>query len=92
MKQIISKKNVQCKPEIEYPCQWQYKVIGTDRDTLVQLIEDLVTPEPYSLEDSNTSSSGRYISLNLEITVASDQERLHLYESLAAHVAVKVVL
>ena len=30
------------KPNIDYPCNWQYKVIGTDVDQMIKTIEEIV--------------------------------------------------
>lgn len=81
-----------CKPKIDYPCLWQYKVIATDCLQIRQIVNEHVGDAPYSLSESNKSSGGKYVSMNLELTVQSDSHRLRLYEVLAAHPAVKVVL
>ena len=81
-----------CRPEIEYPCVWQYKVIGTERQAVREAIAACLGDAPYSVSDSRVSRGGRYVSLNLEVTVYSDFNRLRLYEVLGDHPAVKVIL
>jgi putative lipoic acid-binding regulatory protein len=81
-----------CRPRIDYPCVWQYKVIVTEAKPVRTAISEHLGDAPYSLSESKRSSGGRYISLNLELTVHSDYHRLRLYEVLSAHPAVKVVL
>ncbi len=81
-----------CRPEIEYPCVWQYKVIGMDGQALREAIAGYLGDVPYSVSDSRVSRGGRYVSLNLEVTVYSDFNRLRLYEVLGGHPAVKVIL
>ncbi len=81
-----------CKPKIDYPCLWQYKVIATDCAQIRKIVEEHLGDAPYSLSESNRSSGGKYVSMNLEMTVNSDYHRLRLYEVLTAHPAVKVVL
>jgi len=81
-----------CTPQIDYPCVWQYKVIATDADPVRSVISEHLGDAPYSLSESKRSSSGKYISMNLELTVHSDYHRQRLYEVLSAHPAVKVVL
>ena len=46
----------------------------------------------WRLTDSHVSSGGRYVSMNLEVTVDGDEERLALYRLLAADPAIRVVL
>lgn len=81
-----------CKPKIDYPCLWQYKVIATDCAQIRRIVEEHLGDAPYSLSESNRSSGGKYVSMSLEMTVHSDYHRLRLYELLTAHPAVKVVL
>ena len=81
-----------CRPRIDYPCVWQYKVIVTETEPVRATLSEHLGDAPYSLSESKKSSGGRYVSLNLELTVHSDYHRLRLYEVLSAHPAVKVVL
>ena len=92
MEKIPMQKSDGCKPRIDYPCLWQYKVIATDCALVRQIVADHLGDAPYSLTESNMSSGGKYISMSLELTVNSDYHRLRLYEVLTAHPAVKVVL
>ena len=81
-----------CKPEINYPCVWQYKVIGMERKAVQTALSEKLGDAPYSLSESRTSSKGKYISLNLELTVHNEEQRLQLYSSLTAHPSIKLVL
>ena len=81
-----------CKPEIDYPCVWQYKVIGMERKAVQAALSEQLGDAPYSLSESRTSKKGKYISFNLELTVQDDNQRLHLYSALTDHPAIKVVL
>ncbi len=81
-----------CEPTIEYPCLWQYTVIATDGTRLREIISDHLGDAPYSLSPSKKSGSGKYISMNLELTVNSDYHRLRIYEVLSSHSVVKMVL
>ncbi len=81
-----------CKPKIEYPCAWQYKIIGESASTISRLVADLVHEKEYALSRSNVSSGGRYVSMCLELTVGSEERRLELYRQLGQDPTVKVVL
>jgi hypothetical protein len=91
-KQIPQQSLEGCKPEIDYPCVWQYKVIGQERQTIQNALSQELGDAPYSLSASRTSKKGKYISLNLELTVQNEEERLHLYTVLKNHPAIKLVL
>ena len=79
-------------PTIDYPCRWQYKIIGESRVEIRRAVELHVRSRPLALTDSHISSGGRCVSMNLEVTVGGDEEWLLLYRLLAAEPAIKVVL
>ncbi len=80
------------KPEIDYPCNWQYKVIGENQDAIKQAIMDIAAPVPVVITYSHSSSSGKYHSLNANIEVQDEEARLAIYRALHDHPAIKVVL
>ncbi len=88
----MAQKNNACRLKLNYPCPWIYKVIGTDQDELRQAIMEIVTDTPCETGFSNSSSSGKYLCLNLEITVQSEEERDSIYLELKAHPHIKIVL
>lgn len=81
-----------CKPEIAYPCLWQYKIIGTDRDSIIDAVMDILPNTDHLLSNSHTSSGGRYVSMKLELVVQSEEQRLSLYNQLVENSSVKIVL
>ena len=81
-----------CSPEIDYPCQWQFRIIGEDRAAMHQAISTCVSTSVYTICDANVSSGGRFLSLSLEVTVNDDAERLHIYQHLAGDPAIRMVL
>jgi len=81
-----------CRPKIDYPCPWQYKIIGESATAITRLVADQVHEQHYTLTRSNVSSSGRYISMSLELVVYSEERRLELYRVLAEDPTVRVVL
>jgi putative lipoic acid-binding regulatory protein len=81
-----------CKPRIDYPCIWQYKIIGESFMAIRKVVEGAVADKYFTLTESNVSSSGRYVSMSLELTVHNDEQRLELYRIFAASQEIKVVL
>ena len=79
-------------PEIDYPCPWGYKVIGTDMERLRSAIAEVIQERPHTVTPSNRSVTGKYHCLNVDIVVASEECRLEIYEGLRRHPAVKIVL
>lgn len=82
----------QTKPKIDYPCPWLFKVIGFDRQEIEQVIAEVVGGVPFTITASKVSSGGKYQSVNLEMEVTSEENRHAVYQNLAAHPAIKVVL
>lgn len=80
------------RPIIDYPCTWQYKIIGESRAAIRKVVAEAVADRHFTLTDSNVSSSGRYVSMSLELTVHNDEQRLELYRIFAASQEIKVVL
>lgn len=81
-----------CKAQIDYPCVWQYKLIGADRQALQAAVAAQLGDAPYSLSDSRKSGGGKYLSMNLEVSVDDEEQRRSLHLALAGHPAVKMVL
>jgi len=81
-----------CKPKIDYPCQWQYKIIGESRADICRVVETAVQEQAYVLTDSNVSSSGRYISMNLDVTVQDEEQRIAFYRVMGDDPTIKVIL
>ena len=78
--------------KLVYPCEWLYKVIGSDKEQLHQAITHVVKDSSCSITPSNSSKTGKYHCLNLEITVQNEEERNLIYEALKEHPQVKLVL
>ncbi len=85
-------KTCKAKLTLEYPCQWTYKVIGTDQIYLENAIAEIITKQEYSIEFSKSSSSRKYLSLNIKLTVYSEKNRNSIYENLKSHPHIKMVL
>lgn len=89
---VMERKDNMCKVQIDYPCQWLYKVIGFDLETLRQALLEIVNNDSCDISFSNSSSTGKYHCLNLEVTVRSEEERNFIYLALKDHPQVKIVL
>lgn len=80
------------KLELEYPCNWRYKIVGEERELIEKAIHDVILEREHSLEHSNTSRTGKYVSLNLDLLVHNEDDRQFIYEALKAHQHVRMVL
>ena len=80
------------RPNIDYPTQWTYTVIGVDRSLLEHAISEVVQQRSHKIVLSNLSSKGRYVSLSLKLIVLNEEERRQIYEGLRDHPGIKIVL
>ena len=80
------------KPIIKYPCDWHYKVIGTDVHEMIKAIELAVEGMDYKISSSKVSSKGNYFSLNLKVFVTSEVIRDIIFSKLKDNEFVKMVL
>ncbi len=80
------------KPDIKYPCNWDYKIIGSDVDEMIDAIEMIVAGMDYKISSSNVSSNGNYFSLNLTVFVSSEIIRDIIFSKLSANEFIKVVI
>lgn len=79
------------RPEIIYPCNWDYKIIGTDVEEMVKVIEEAVGDLTYEISPSNISKKGNYFSLNLSVYVPSEIVRDIIFQKVSASAFVKIV-
>lgn len=79
------------KPQIDYPTQWEYRIIGKDKKELEEIVKEIF-PQGYELKDGQASSGGRFVSIVVSAEVASEQERNELFAKLKNHPQVSMVL
>ena len=80
------------KPEISYPCEWTIKIIGSNEKTMREVVSSIIKDRSYAATCSNTSRTGKYISLNIKLTLISAEEKQDYYAKLSAHTEIKFVL
>lgn len=86
------KKQTAEKQPIDYPCGWSFRIIGRDKKTMEQAITAYMRDAEYLLMASNTSRSGKYVSLNLETVVADENSRNQIYIDLKCLECVTLVI
>ena len=80
------------KPEIEYPAKWDYKIIESDVDEMLAAVEESIKGLDYEVFPSNVSTNEKYFSLNISIVVPSEIVRDLIFQNLAKHPAIKIVI
>ena len=84
--------NLEQKPEINFPCEWGYKVIGADKAKLETAIETSFGDKAYSIAKTAKSSKGNYTSISIKLTVFSQEEIDKFYNALSKQSDIKIVL
>ncbi|MBC8237429.1 MAG: DUF493 domain-containing protein [Helicobacteraceae bacterium] len=77
---------------LEYPTSWSYKLIGHEKEAIQKAIHDVILQREHSLNHSNNSKTGKYVSMNLDLVIQNEDERNFIYEALKAHQDIKMVL
>ncbi len=80
------------KLELEYPCSWSYKLIALCKDDIECAIKDVIDIREHKLIHSKNSSSGKFVSMNFEMLVHSEDERHFIFDELKKHNKIKFVL
>jgi putative lipoic acid-binding regulatory protein len=80
------------KPEIDYPCEWGYKIIGKDKVFLEASIFEVMGERDYKTPTSNTSSKGKFHALTTACLVDSQEDRDAIFKAFQNHDAVKMVI
>ena len=79
------------KPDITYPCKWEYRVIGESEERLREIIFE-VMPREYEIKSGKTSSKGHFVSVYAFVIVESESERNAIFAAIKARDEVKMVL
>jgi putative lipoic acid-binding regulatory protein len=80
------------EPRIDYPCRWDYQVIGEDEQRVRIAVAGIVGNVDYMLTLAHLSKKARYCSLHLSLEVESAERRLAIFEALRRHADVRYVL
>jgi uncharacterized protein len=83
---------ISSKPQVSYPCEWEFKVIGTDESALRRAIGRIVGDRAYHLDVSNRSTGGKYASLRLAVRVDNEADRNAIFNTLREHKDVTTLL
>lgn len=78
--------------EIEYPINWTYSIIGYNENEMRAAAKFAVGEKKHTIIKSNSSKSGKYISMKLDLIVDDEAERLAIFELLKYDKAIKMVI
>lgn len=80
------------RPNIEYPCEWGYKIIGTSQESLEACVFELMGSRDYTTGKGKSSSKGKFYALTTTCEVATEEDRNAIFKAFRDHPAVKMVI
>ena len=79
------------KPDIQYPCIWSYKIIGSDRARITDTIPVVLEDFEYQFSESRQSKTGKFTSFHVSMQVNSEEERNTIFNILKDIPSVKFI-
>ena len=89
---MILDENNQEKPQIEYPTQWGFKIIGKDEEALLNAIKEVMGEREHNCHFGNSSKNGKFCSYNASCEVQDQDERDKLFKAFQDHKDIKMVI
>ena len=80
------------KLELEYPCNWDYKVIINTHCHIKHITKNVLGERIYKISQSNNSKDKTYVSYKISLLVHSDEVRIALFQEFKKEDCVKIVL
>ena len=80
------------KPKIDYPCDWIYKIVVSDKELLEKTIPNVLKNICFKLLESNRSKTGKYTSFNLTARVDSEEKKNEIFNILKDIPTVRIIL
>ena len=82
----------QHKLELDYPCDWKYKVVIRKEQNIKQILKEVLDERKHGVKPSKQSSKGKFTSHSLEMEVHNDEDRKNIYKLLGEHEHIKMVV
>ena len=80
------------RPEINYPTEWGFKLIGRDKERLLSCIKEIMGEKKHSCSLGNASKTGKFHSYNASCSVESEEERNKIFSFFKEHDDVEMVI
>lgn len=81
------------RPELLYPTEWEYRVIGSSEVDVRVAIGNVFGEREHSVAHApHRSPEGRWISIHVQLVVHSEAERDQFHRDLVAQTAVRMVM
>lgn len=83
------------RPDITYPTNWGFKLIGRDKEALLKCIKEImkeVGDKKHLCSLGNASRTGKFHSYNASCTVDTEEERNRIFKYFEDHDDVNMVI
>lgn len=80
------------KPQIDYPTNWGFKLIGRDKEKLLSCIKEVMGDKEHLCSSGNASKTGKFHSYNTSCVVESEEERNKIFKCFEDHKDVEMVI
>jgi len=80
------------KLELDYPCDWEYKVVIRKENEIKDIIKDVIDQREHNITPSKQSSQGKFTSHTLKMEVNDEKDRQDIYKQLGEHKDIKMVI
>jgi len=93
--QLILDETCKTRPDIEYPTNWGFKLIGRDKDKLLACIKKImkdVGDKEHLCSLGNSSKTGKFHTYNASCTVDTEEERNKIFKYFEDHDDVDMVI
>ncbi len=80
------------RPDIEYPCRWEYTIIGRSHVLIRGAAEAAAGCVEFELLESHVSRGGKYCSMALHVVVEDEAQRDRIFVALREHPDVVMVI
>ena len=91
-KPFILDSECKTKPDITYPTQWGFKLIGRDKEKLLACIKEAMQEKEHLCSLGNASKTGKFHSYNASCSVKSEEERNKIFKYFEEHKDVNMVI
>ena len=93
--QLILDETCKTRPDIEYPTNWGFKLIGRDKDKLLACIKEImkdVGDKEHLCSLGNSSKTGKFHTYNASCIVDTEEERNKIFKYFEDHDDVDMVI
>jgi putative lipoic acid-binding regulatory protein len=80
------------RPEIEYPTQWGFKIIGRDKEKLLACIKEAMGEKEHLCSLGNSSKTGKFTTYNASCVVDTEEERNRIFKYFSDHDDIDMVI